>query len=166
MDVAVQVQVLIGLDDGIAEEALLREVEGTDEALAEGDGLLFGHRVLLHLHRRLAVAHDLDDARFVGDELDEEGRMVRHGFLHRRAQGIDRDALGKTQAHRRVVQRGHRVLHALEIHARLGVGQRNGGGNFRRGGRLPGCAGGCGGPGQDGLGENLILDRLDASAAR
>ena len=166
MDVAVQVQVLFGLDDGIAEETLLREVEGVDEALAECVGLLFGHRVLLHLHRRFTVAHDLDDARFIGGKLDKEGRMVRHGFLHRRAQGIDRDVIGKMQAHRRVIQRGHRILHALEIHARLGVGQRDGRRDGVRDGLLPGTGGSRDVPGKDGLRKNLILDRLDASAAR
>ena len=165
MDVAIQEEVLFGLDDGIAEEALLREVEGTDETLAESEGFLFGHRVHLHLDRGLAVAHDLDDARIVGGELDEEGRMVRHGFLYRRTQGIDRDVIGKMQAHRRVIQRGRRILHALEIHARLGIGQRDSGGNFRRNGLLLRCARDSCGAGQDGLREDFVFDRLDASAA-
>ena len=137
MDVGIEVQSLLRANDCEAAKAVVTEVERTYELRSEGLKLRLIYLYTIHFYLSAIVYHLLH-ACVVSAEMNKEFGMVSRNLLNSRTQLLIGYLQRQTCAHRDIIQRGRRVLHALEIDTRLSETQRNTG-RFRH--RVLGC--GC-----------------------
>ena len=128
MNVTVQVQRLVCADCRQTEQTVFAQIEGTNKAMTERQSFFFAHAEILHLNRRISVAHHLLHSIVAGDKLNEQSRVVLHGLDSSLLQRLCVGFHGESHAYRRIVQRGSGVLHTVEIHTRLRITQRCGSG--------------------------------------
>ena len=126
VDVAQEIEVLLRAHDDETEEEVFLQVERLHELMLEGVHLRLFECFLGYVDGsfvHLLGVDGLDDLGFLGGKMHEEFGVVEHCLAHGLPQCVGLYVQGHLSTDGHVIERGGRVLHALEIDAHLSEAQ-------------------------------------------